>query len=132
MRGRRALASIGGSLPLEVPVGGAALHEVAPRSVYRADDDLTVLQGGFEGRMKLFYKKSDRKRLEVGAVRRVCAELLSLRVKVPLLFSVTGGFGNIGRDVVYSSISKASKNALIEELCLCRHFRAQFVESLVL
>ena len=70
MRGHLALAWIGGSLPLEVPIDGAALHEIAPCSARRADDDFLVLEGGCEGRIRLFYKNSERKRLEVGAVGR--------------------------------------------------------------
>lgn len=53
VRGRRVLASIGGSLPLEVPIGGTALHEIAPRSAHRADNDFTVLDGDNRGRMIL-------------------------------------------------------------------------------
>lgn len=70
MRGHLTLARIGGSLPLEVPIDGAALHETAPRSAHRADDDFLVSEGGCEGRIWLFYKNSERKRFGVGAVGR--------------------------------------------------------------
>jgi hypothetical protein len=49
-----ALARIGSSLPLEVLIGAAALHKIAPRSTHRADDDFLV-EEGFEGRIRLFY-----------------------------------------------------------------------------
>ena len=45
MRGHRALARIGGSLPLEVPIDGAALYEIAPRNALRADDDFLAPEG---------------------------------------------------------------------------------------
>ncbi|KAF2463150.1 uncharacterized protein BDR25DRAFT_363058 [Lindgomyces ingoldianus] len=64
-------AWIGGLLLLEVPIDRAALHETARRSAHRADDDFLVLEGGCEGRIRLFYKNSERKRLEVGAVGAV-------------------------------------------------------------
>jgi hypothetical protein len=51
-----ALARIGGSLPLEVPIDGAVLHEIAPRSAYRADNNFLVLEGGCEGKIMLFCK----------------------------------------------------------------------------
>jgi hypothetical protein len=50
-----------------------ALHKFAPRSAHRADDNFLVLEGGCEGRIRLFYKNSEQKRLEVGALgREVC------------------------------------------------------------
>lgn len=70
MRGYRALARIGDSLPLEVPFNGAALHEIAPRNAHRADDDFLISEGGYKGRIRLFYKNSERRRLEIGAIRR--------------------------------------------------------------
>ena len=60
------LARIRSLLLLEVPIGGAALHETAPRSAHRADDDFLVVGGGYEAKIRLFYKYSERKRLEVG------------------------------------------------------------------
>jgi hypothetical protein len=70
VRGRLALARIGGSLPLEVPIDGAALHAIAPRNAHRADNDFLVLEGGCAARINVFYKISERKRLRIGAVRR--------------------------------------------------------------
>ena len=70
MRGYLVLARIGGSLPLEVLIGGAALYEIAPRSAHRADDDFLESEEGREGRTRLFYKKPERKRLDIGAVGR--------------------------------------------------------------
>jgi hypothetical protein len=73
VRGHISLARISGSLPLEVPIDGAALHEMAPRSAHRADNDFLVSDGGCEGRIRLFYKNSERKELEFSAVgREVC------------------------------------------------------------
>jgi hypothetical protein len=62
------LAGISSSLPPEVSIGGVALHEIAPRSTRRADDNFLLLEGGFEGRMKLFYKNPGLKRFKVDAV----------------------------------------------------------------
>lgn len=45
MRGHLALARIGSPLPMEVLIDGAALHEIAPRTEHRADDDFLVLEG---------------------------------------------------------------------------------------
>jgi hypothetical protein len=59
VRGHISLARISGSLPLEVPIDGAALHEMAPRSAHRADNDLLLLEGGYTASMNLFYKKSE-------------------------------------------------------------------------
>ena len=56
-----ALARIGGSLPLEVPIDAVALHEIAPRSAHRADDDFLALEGDYEGRIRLFYENLERK-----------------------------------------------------------------------
>jgi hypothetical protein len=70
VRGHLALAQIGGSLPLEVPINGAVLHKIAPRSAHRAGDKFLVLKEGCAARIRLFYKISERKRLEVGAVGR--------------------------------------------------------------
>jgi hypothetical protein len=73
VRGYLLLGRIGGSLPLEVLIDGAALHEIVSRSAHRADNDFLVLEGGYTARMNLFYKNSGRKRLTIGAVRReVC------------------------------------------------------------
>lgn len=55
---------------MEVPIDVAALHEIAPRSAHKADDDFLVLEGGREGRIKLFYKNLGQKKLRVGAVGR--------------------------------------------------------------
>lgn len=70
MRGRLALARIGSSLPLEVPVDGVALHRTAPRSTHRADDNFPVPEEGYEDRIRLFYEDSERKRFEVNVVER--------------------------------------------------------------
>jgi hypothetical protein len=70
VRGYLALARIGGSLPLEVPIDGAALHEIAPRSAHRANDDFLVLEGCCKGRIRLFYKNLERKGLKLSAVGR--------------------------------------------------------------
>lgn len=59
MQGHLTLARIGGSLPLEVPIDGAALHKIAPRSAHRADDDFLASEGGSEARIKLFYENLD-------------------------------------------------------------------------
>ena len=56
MRDHRALAGIGGSLPLEVPIDRAALHENAPRSAHRANNSFLILEGGRKGRIRLFSK----------------------------------------------------------------------------
>jgi hypothetical protein len=64
-RDHLALAHIGSSLPLEVPIDRAALHKIAPRSAHRADDDFLVLEGGFTARIRPLYNKPERKRLEV-------------------------------------------------------------------
>ena len=58
MRGHRALAWVSGSLPLEVLIDEAALHEIALRSAHRADDDFLILGGGRKSRIMLIYKKS--------------------------------------------------------------------------
>jgi hypothetical protein len=47
---------VGDSLPLEVPIDTAALHEIAPGSAHRANDDFLVSEGGCEGRVSLLYK----------------------------------------------------------------------------
>jgi hypothetical protein len=70
VRGHLALARIGSSLPMEVLIDGVALHKIAPRSAHRADDDFLVLEGGRESMIRLFYKNSERKRLEVDAMGR--------------------------------------------------------------
>jgi hypothetical protein len=44
--GYLALARISDTLPLEVLIAIAALHEFAYDSAYRADDDFLVLDGG--------------------------------------------------------------------------------------
>jgi len=61
------LAWIGDSLPLEVLINEAVLHQIAPRRTHRADY-IRVLEGGYEGRVKLFYKDLERERPEVNAV----------------------------------------------------------------
>jgi hypothetical protein len=70
VRGHLALARISSSLPLEVLIDGAALHEIAPRSAHRANDNFLVLKEGRESRIRLFYQNLERKGLEVGAVGR--------------------------------------------------------------
>jgi len=54
MRGHLALAWIGSSLLLEVPIDGAALHETAHRSAPRANNDFLVSERGCECRISLF------------------------------------------------------------------------------
>lgn len=44
MRGQLALAMISDSLPLEVPIGVAILHEVAPRGAHKVGDDFLLLE----------------------------------------------------------------------------------------
>ena len=68
MRGHLALARIGDSLPLEVPIDVAALHEIASGSARRADDDLLASEGGSRVRTEPFYENLERWGLEVGAV----------------------------------------------------------------
>ena len=63
-----ALARIGSSLPLEVPIDGAALHKIAPRSTRRADDDFVLSEGVFRNTIRLFYKNLGQKKLMVDAV----------------------------------------------------------------
>jgi hypothetical protein len=70
VRSYLSLARIGGSLPLEVLIDGVALHEIAPRSAHRADNDFLVLEGGCAARINVFYEISERKRLRIGTVRR--------------------------------------------------------------
>jgi hypothetical protein len=53
------LARIGDSLLLEVLIDAAALHEIAPHSTHRADDDFLALDGGSRTRARPFYKKSE-------------------------------------------------------------------------
>lgn len=55
MRSHLALARVGDSLPLEVPIDAAALHEITPRSAHRADDDFLDSEGGSGARTRLFY-----------------------------------------------------------------------------
>ena len=43
---------------------------MAPRSAHRDDNDFLVAWKGCEARIRLFYKNSERKTLEVGAVGR--------------------------------------------------------------
>ena len=59
MRGHRALARIGDSLPLEVPIDVATLHEIALRSAHRADNDFLALEGGSKAQIRLFYENLD-------------------------------------------------------------------------
>ncbi|XTI89134.1 hypothetical protein V2W45_1400510 [Cenococcum geophilum] len=66
-----ALARICGSLPLEIPIDMAALHDFARDSAHKADVGFRAPEGGFEARIRLFYENSERKRLDVGAVGRV-------------------------------------------------------------
>ena len=68
MRSHLALARIGDSLPLEVPIDVAALHEFARDSAHKANDGFQAPEGGFEARIRQFYKNSERKRLDVGAI----------------------------------------------------------------
>lgn len=70
MRGHLALARIGSLLPLEVLINVAALHRIALRSAHRVNDNFLVSEGGCEGRIRLFYKNLERKRLKVSAVGR--------------------------------------------------------------
>jgi hypothetical protein len=70
VQGYLALARISSSLLLEVLIDGAALHEIAPRSAHRANDDFLVLEESCESRIRLFYKNLELKRLEVSAVGR--------------------------------------------------------------
>jgi hypothetical protein len=73
VRGHLALARIGDSLPLEVPIDAAALHEIAPGSAHRADDAFPASEGGSRVRTRPFYENLERWGLEVGAVGRgVC------------------------------------------------------------
>ena len=73
MRGHLALARIGDSLPLEVPIDMAALHEIAPCSAHRADDDFLASERDSRARTRPFFKNMERLGLEVGAVgREVC------------------------------------------------------------
>ena len=44
MRGHLALARIGDSLPLEVPIDVGTLHEFARDSAHKADDDFLALE----------------------------------------------------------------------------------------
>jgi len=60
VRGHFALARIRVSLPLEVPVDMAALHEFARDSAHKGDDDFRALEGGFEAKIRLFYENSER------------------------------------------------------------------------
>lgn len=54
--GHRALAWIGGSLPLEVPIDGAPLHEIVPRSAHRTDNGFIVLKRDYKSMTRLFCK----------------------------------------------------------------------------
>ena len=64
------LVTCNSSLPLEVLIDGVALHEIVLCGAYRANNNFLVLEGGFTARIRLFYKKLERKRLRVGARRR--------------------------------------------------------------
>ena len=51
----------------------ANLHEFARDSAHKTDDDFRASEGGFEAKIRLFYKNSERQRLKVGAVgREIC------------------------------------------------------------
>jgi hypothetical protein len=63
-----ALARVGDSLPLEVLIDAAALHEIAPRCVHRADDDFPASEGGSRVWTGLFYNNLERQRLKVGVL----------------------------------------------------------------
>jgi hypothetical protein len=56
VRGYLALDRVSGSLPLEVLIDGVALHEIAPRSAHRADNDFLVLEGDCKGRRAILQK----------------------------------------------------------------------------
>jgi hypothetical protein len=45
-----------------------ALHKIAPRSTRRAVNNFLLLERGFEGRMRLFYKNLGQTRFKVNAV----------------------------------------------------------------
>ncbi|KAF2463152.1 uncharacterized protein BDR25DRAFT_363060 [Lindgomyces ingoldianus] len=76
------LARISGSLPLEVPIDRAALHETARRSAHRADDDFMVSEGGCEGAVQI-RRGSD----NASVIFRQTFRLL--KVKVPLICLAT-------------------------------------------
>lgn len=59
------LAGFSGSLPPEVLISGVALYKTAPRSTGRADDDFLLLERGFKGRIRLFYKNLGKKCLRL-------------------------------------------------------------------
>jgi len=54
------LARIGDSVPPEVPIDIAVLHEIAPCNAYRADDDFPPPEGGSGAWARSFYKNSER------------------------------------------------------------------------
>jgi hypothetical protein len=56
MRGHLALARIGSSVLLEVLIDIAALHEIAPYSAHRANNNLLLLEGGSRAQTGSFYK----------------------------------------------------------------------------
>jgi hypothetical protein len=56
VRGHLTLARIRVSLPLEVLIGVVTLHEIAPRSAHKANNNFLVLEGGCETRIRIFYK----------------------------------------------------------------------------
>lgn len=65
MRGHRVFARIRNSLPLEVLIDRVALHKIAPYSAYKVNNDFLVLEKGFEGRIRLFYKIQSEKGLRL-------------------------------------------------------------------
>jgi hypothetical protein len=60
VRGHLVLARISDSLPLEVPTGMAALHEIAPCSAHRADDYFLASERGSRARARSFYENLER------------------------------------------------------------------------
>jgi hypothetical protein len=65
--GHLRLARIGDSLPLEVPIGIATLHQFPRDSAHKAEDDLQASEQGFRASTRPFYESPERKRRGVGA-----------------------------------------------------------------
>lgn len=63
MRNHLALARIGVSLPLGVPIDVATLHKFARNSAHKADDDFRASEGGSEAWTRLFYENLEDKDL---------------------------------------------------------------------